>query len=335
MIPINRQNRDRIGWSSGLFSGLTWGLDNALLRHVLLLAPFLTDPDLLIAGYFVCCLLHEVIGGISLSMLLGLKGRLKGFFRQLFTRDGMMIGAGALCGGPFAMTCYLMSLSHGGVAITAGVTALYPLIGMLLAVLILKERMLQRSWLGIMVAMLGIFYIGFHSDSPDDYASFEGILYAVGAAVGWAAEGIFCAYGMRHGKIDHTRAALIREFVSSIAFLLIVPFMIGNPGGVKWVIGEIFSDPEAWILLGVAAIIGMYSFYLWYRAIRLIGVGRSVCLNVTYSFWAVLFAALFFGVRMTANVYIGTLLVIAGVCLATIFRPIRKFLKGGVLNFKS
>lgn len=316
------------GWIAGLFSGVLWGLDASLLRYVLMLAPFMIDPVLAVWGYFVCCLIHEIIGVIGMSSYLGARGKLKNFKRLFFSRDGLLIMTGALFGGPFAITCYIFALAKGGLALTAGITSAYPLICTVMAVWLLKERLHPRSWLGIMVVVLGVFYIWYTPDEEIDITSWKGSLLALGAAVGWATEGVLGALGMKSGKISHGHAMLIREITSSVAYLIFTPLILGGVFNLGHAVSVVFSHTEAWILLIVAAISGMVSYYLWYKAIYSIGASRAVCLNVTYAFWAVLFGSLLFKLDMTGYDYFGALLVLIGVCTATIYYPRKVLMKG-------
>lgn len=57
---------------------------------------------------------------------------------------------------------------------------------------------------------------------------------------------------------------------------------------------------------------------MWYTAIDSIGATRALCLNVTYSFWAVVFTFVFIGGALSLNIIIGSLMVVAGVATATL-----------------
>ncbi len=171
-----------------------------------------------------------------------------------------------------------------------------------------------------MVAMVGIFYIGFNPDTFSDRSSIAGILFAAGGAIGWGVEAVFCSYGTKSGKIDYRTATLMRETISAIAYIIIIACIIGDLSDLGVTVTGIFSDTTAWILLVATAVIGMFSFYLWYKSIFMIGAARSVCLNITYSFWAVLFGTFILHDHMSSYDYIGSLLVIAGVFVATVFK---------------
>ena len=68
------------------------------------------------------------------------------------------------------------------------------------------------------------------------------------------------------------------------------------------------------------ALIGMSSFLMWYTGIDLIGAAKALCLNVTYSFWAVVFSFLIIGGAISINIVIGSIMIISGVTIATLIK---------------
>jgi drug/metabolite transporter (DMT)-like permease len=188
------------------------------------------------------------------------------------------------------MTFYTIGISVGGAALTASVTAIYPILGTALAVLILKEKTGLQTWIGLVVSVIGIIVIGWSPSSGGETNLLLGILISLVAAIGWATEGVVSGYGMKDGNVDPKMALVIRYIVSSIVYLFIVaPIFAG--GFVDSIGGyaAIFSDTSCGILLAVTALIGMSSFLCWYMSIDNIRASKALCLNVTYSFWSVVF----------------------------------------------
>ena len=309
----------RKGYACGIGSGMTWGLDTVLIGVAMLAAPFVDHPVLLVGGTFICSMLHDAFAAIWMLLIMGSKGELKHLKSALFTKDGLFCVLGALFGGPLAMTFYMLAIAKGGPALTATVTACYPLLGSALAVLVLKEKMSLRSWMGLLVCILGIVFIGYAPSDGQNTSVVAGILLAAVAAIGWATEAVVCGYGMKAGKVNPQMALLIRELTSGIVYLLIVaPLMMGGFGNVVEGTVAVFQDWHAWAVLLVTALIGMSSFFIWYSSIDLIGASKALCLNVTYSFWAVVFTFIFMKSALTPNIVVGSLMVVAGVTLATV-----------------
>ncbi len=314
----------RLGYIYGLGSGLTWGLDTVLIGIAMAMAPFTENPLLVVGGTFICSMFHDTFAAFWMLIIMGFRGRLKDLCKSIKTRDGLFCVLGALFGGPLAMTFYMLAIAKGGPALTATVTACYPLLGSAMAVVILKEKMSIRGWSGLFICILGIIYIGYAPFGEQNINIVGGIMLAAVAAIGWATESVVCGYGMKAGKIDPQMALLIREVTSGTVYLLIVvPLMVGGYSDMLGGILTVFSYFPAWGTLFVTAFVGISSFFMWYTAIDSIGAARALCLNVTYSFWAVVFTFVFIGGALSLNIIIGSVMVVAGVATATLVT--RKF----------
>ena len=315
MTPVTM----RKGYATGILSGMTWGLDTVLIGVAIAMTPFVENPVLLIGGTVICSMLHDVFAALWMLVIMGYKGRLKDLMPAIKSKDGLFCVLGALFGGPLAMTFYMLAIAKGGAALTAIVTACYPLLGSAMAMVILKEKVRLRGWLGLLICILGIIYIGYTPGSEADVNVIGGIMLATVAAIGWATEGVVCGYGMKDGNVDPQLALLIRELTSGIVYLLIVaPLMVG--GYKEMVIGTmaVFSDTICWLTLLFTALIGMSSFFCWYTAIDLIGAAKALCPNVTYSFWAVVFTFFLVGTVLSINIIVGSFMVVGGVAVATL-----------------
>lgn len=326
------QMNSRKGVISGILSGATWGLDAVMLGAVMMMAPFVDNPVLLVAGGVLCSALHDVFSAIWLFIYMGAKGRMKELGPALKTSDGRWCILAAIFGGPLAMTFYTLAISEGGAALAASVTAIYPLLGTALAVLILKEKTGIQTWIGLVVCVIGIIIIGW---SPADMSNINitlGVIFALIAAIGWATEGVVSGYGMKAGIVDPYIALLIRYITSATVYILLVSPVFGH-GFVNAGIGiaAIFSYAPCWILLALTALVGMLSFLCWYTAIDNIGATKGLCLNVTYSFWSVLFTLLlslilpqYFAGKVTLYIVVGSLMILGGVTMATIYQEFQK-----------
>lgn len=307
------------GYINGIGSGITWGLDAVLVGIVMTMAPFVENPILLVGGGFVCSMLHDVFAAVWMLLIMGYRGQLKKIVPAIKSRDGLFCVLGALFGGPFAMTFYMMAIVASGAALAATVTSCYPLLGSFLAVLILKEKVKLRNWLGLFICILGIIYIGYSPETTIATKVGIGIEFSLLAAIGWASESAICGYGMKSGDVSPLMALLIREITSASAYLFIVlPIMLKGYGNAAEGIWAVFSYFPCWILLAITALIGMLSFLMWYTSIDLIGASKGLCLNVTYPLWAVVFTVLITGSVITQNIVVGSVLIVSGVTITTL-----------------
>ena len=322
------QTNSRKGIIAGGLSGATWGLDAVMLGVVMVMAPFVENPILLIAGGVLCSALHDVFSAMWLFGYMGMKGRLNELGHAIKTKDGRWCALAAIFGGPLAMTFYTLAISEGGAALAASVTAIYPLLGTALAVLILKEKTGLQTWIGLIVCVIGIIVMGWSPADTENVNISLGVLLALVAAIGWATEGVLCGYGMKAGVVDPYLALLIRYTTSAIVYIFIVSPLFGG-GFVNASIGiaAIFSYAPCWVLLAITALVGMLSFLCWYTAIDNIGATKGLCLNVTYSFWSVCFTLLlsiflpeYFSGVLSWFIAIGSILILGGVTMATLYK---------------
>lgn len=321
------QTNNRKGIIAGVLSGATWGLDAVLLGVVMVMAPFVENPVLLVAGGVLCSALHDLFSALWLFIYMGGKGRLKELVPALKTNDGRWCMLAAVFGGPLAMTFYTLAISTSGAALAASVTAIYPLLGTALAVLILKEKTGMQTWLGMAICVIGILIMGWSPSSVGNSNLTLGVLFALIAAIGWATEGVVSGYGMKDGVVDPQMALLIRYITSAVVYIFVVaPLFAGGFNNAGSGILAIFSYAPCLILLAVTALVGMISFLCWYTAIDNIGATKGLCLNVTYSFWSVLFTFVlslilpaYFAGSVTWAIVTGSLMVIGGVTMATLY----------------
>lgn len=309
----------RKGYLNGFFSGITWGLDIVLIGMVMSMMPFQDNPSLFVGSVLICAMLHDLFAACWMLVIMEIKGRLEDLPKALKTRDGMFCILGALFGGPLAMTFYILAIAKGGPALTGAVTACYPLLGALLATVILKERMNIMGWSGLLVCISGIAIIAYVPSEGQSLDTYGGIMFALVAAVGWAVEAVVCGYGMRSGRVSPQVALLIRELTSGIVLVsIVVPIILGGYPELITHISVVFNYPRIPGILCVTALVGMTSFLMWYTSINLIGASRALCLNVTYGFWSVVFSFVLTDNDLSLSIISGAVMIIAGVAVSTL-----------------
>jgi len=316
------------GYVSGVYSGVAWGFDAVLLGAVMAMAPYAENPVLVASGAILTSALHDVFAAIWMAAYMARQGRLKELGTALKTRDGRWCALSALFGGPLAMTFYVLAIATGGAALTASVTAIFPLLGMVLAVIILKEKTGVQSWLGVLLCVAGIMVMGHTPSDAGQVNVLGGISLSLVAALGWAAEGVVCGYGMKDGKVDPMMALLIREITSGLAYVAIVaPLLMKGFGNFVAGSAAFFAYWPAWVLLAFVSLMGMSSYGSFYAAIDSIGAAKSLCLNATYSFWAVVLTWFLatvlptcFQSTITTSIVIGSVCMFVGVSMAALYQ---------------
>lgn len=292
----------------GIFSGALWGLDTVILGLALALAPFLDAPEASLAS----ALLHDAICAIILLIYMGARGRLKNTLAAIRTRSGRAIALGALLGGPFGMTGYLIAINNIGPGFTAIISTFYPAVGTLLAYLFLKERMRPRQILALLVALGAIILIGYSSTGAATEGNpIIGIIAALACVFGWGSEAVILAWGMKDEEVDEDSALQIRETTSALVYLAVVAPIGGVLGFTVSAVPTVATG-----VIALAALAGTASYLFYYTAINTVGASRGMALNISYSAWAVIFALLIMGTVPSALQLVCCVVILLGTVLA-------------------
>ena len=302
------------GFVTALISAVFWGLNGVMLGFASMFDPFVIAASIFVAS-IVQAALHDGFAAIWVFLYNLKNGKVKEYLRVLNTRPGKMICIGGIFGGPVAMTGYILGINMAGAAYAMPITALCPCVGALLAAVFLKEKIIPRVWVGIVLAVLGVIIVSYvppEGTTPETF--YLGLALASLAAFGWGFEGMLGAYGT--DLIDPNLATGLK-YISSFAVYVIVvvpiasafPFMI-----------EAVLSVKAMLVLALTASTAAACYVLWYKALNMTGVGRTMALNDTYVLWGLFFSWLLskFGLMefsLTPTLVIGAFVVVAGVIL--------------------
>jgi drug/metabolite transporter (DMT)-like permease len=301
-MPSNENGR-RTGVYKGLFSGFAYGLYTTLALIAGNYSPLAGAAGFLAAPY-VCAGLNDLFAGIWLSLYNMKKGQLKKVWKSIFTFPGRMIVLGSLLGGPMANGAYLAGLSMAG-AYAIPVTATCSLFGTLFGWIFLKQRPGKRTAAGMILCVAGAVIINW--TKPEGSPHFTlGIICAFAAAISWGLEGVIASYG--GSQLDPDLAVNIRDLVSGIVILsLIVPAL--GAGKLLW--ETLYAGvPALWLMAsGLAAAM---SFLAWYGANAAVGCAVGMSLNVTYTFWGMLFCVVFLNQALTVTMVLGAVVIVVG-----------------------
>lgn len=269
----------------GLISGILWAIDTVILGVALGMTPYLDAPQ----ASIVSACVHDVFAALILLIFMGARGRLRDTVSALKTRSGKVVVLGALLGGPIGMSGYLAAINNIGPGYTAAISAFYPAVGSALAWLLLKERMKLKQVLALLVALVGVMLMGLTSaDAVTGNGNVAvGILGVCACVFGWGSEAVILAWGMQDSAVDNETALQIRETTSALAYGIVVVPLTGSFG---FAVQTAVTPANGIVLL--AALAGTVSYLFYYKAIDAIGASRGMALNISYSAWAVIFAAL-------------------------------------------
>ena len=292
----------------GIFSGALWGLDTSILALALVFVPFLDASESSLSS----ALLHDVTAALVLLVYMGLRGRLRDSLVAVKTQSGRAVMLGALLGGPFGMTGYLIAINHIGPGFTAIISTFYPAVGTVLAFVFLKERMSPKQIIALLVALGAIVMIGYSStQTVTEGNPVLGVIAALACVFGWGSEAVILAWGMRDDAVDNETALHIRETTSALVYVIVVAPIAGVVGFTLRAIPTAGTG-----VIAIAAIAGTASYLFYYKAIDTVGASRGMALNISYSAWAVIFAFLLQGTVPSVLQIVCCVVILVGTVLA-------------------
>ncbi|PJJ30714.1 DMT family transporter [Lacrimispora celerecrescens] len=304
-----RKKFKAIGVTTGLISGLMYGLYTTFVLIAGYYKPLAGAVGLFAAPY-VTSGLNDLFAGIWLTAYNVKTGRIREIGRSLRLFPGKIILIGSLVGGPIASGAYLMGLAMAG-AYAIPISAMYILFGALFARIFLKQKIVPRVGIGMVICVVGAIVINWVK--PEGSTNFTlGIICAFVAAIGWALEGVFAAYGS--AMLDTDVVINIRQLLSGIVDLVVILPMVGGMGLLK---DTLFSMPPVMWLL-VSGLCAAISYLCWYKSNSTIGCAMGMSLNITYAFWGVLFCILFLKQPLTPTIIIGSIIIILGAVLVSV-----------------
>lgn len=263
----------------GLLSGVFWGLDSVLLGVVLSSVIFMSLGD---NGSLYSTFIHDSASFVLLFVLIAVRGKIKDFTKVLFSKSGAIIACAALLGGPIGMGSYIISIKYLGSSMAAGISAVYPIFGLILGYLLFKEKLSKQGIVGVILAVSAIVMMSISGIGVIDNLG-VGLLAAIGCVVGWGSEAVIVGVALKE-DVSAEIALGIRQMVSGLTYgLIIVPFL-GYEG-----VMQIFGNGNLVVLLIGAGVVGTVSYLCYYKAIGMIGAGRAMGLNISYPAWAFLF----------------------------------------------
>lgn len=284
--------KNKSGISFGLFSGLFWGLGLTISAYIFSL--YNVSP-------FVVAFVHDFISIFILAAILLIKYKKIDF--KIFTNiRNISVIIGALLAGPIGMQCNLYAVKYIGGGLTSSITAVYPAVSVILAIVFLKHKVSKKTIVGIALIIAGIFAQSYTSEQVNSF--YIGFLFALICAVAWGSESVLSSYAMSN-NLTEIETLLIRQVTSFLAYLVIVLF---NGFSVSEV-----ADVKLGGLIFIFVLSNMISYIAYYMSINRLKPAKATGLNVSYVVWTVVFSAIFLGIGLSTLVVITSLVIMLGV----------------------
>ena len=284
--------KNKSGITFGLFSGVFWGLGLTISAYIFSL--YNVSP-------FVVAFVHDFISIFILAAILLIKYKKIDF--KIFTNiRNISVIIGALLAGPIGMQCNLYAVKYIGGGLTSSITAVYPAVSVILAIVFLKHKVSKKTIVGIALIIAGIFAQSYTSEQVNSF--YIGFLFALICAVAWGSESVLSSYAMSN-NLTEIETLLIRQVTSFLAYLVIVLF---NGFSVSEV-----ADVKLGGLIFIFVLSNMISYIAYYMSINRLKPAKATGLNVSYVVWTVVFSAIFLGIGLSTLVVITSLVIMLGV----------------------
>ena len=312
----------RYGVIAGIFSGITWALYTIINNLITKNAIFNSYIEKMFIPVLVIVFLHDFFSSIWLFFYLWKKKKFFELKKTIKSKNIFLIFLGALFGGPIGMSGYLLGIKYMGASYTASFSSTYLIVGTILSVIFLKEKINLKMIIAVLINMVGIFILNFQINEMDsNKISILGIFSLMLCIFGWALEGLIASYILKYKNtdIEPSIAIFIRQLTSTIFYsFLIIPYI----GAYNLVFIVLKSN----IVLYIALISGSLSFFLWYYSMSIIGVARGISLNVSYIIWTIIFEIILFNTKFQLNFIVASILFIVSVILIAM-SPEEKYIK--------
>ena len=306
----------KYGVIAGLFSGITWALytiiNNLITKNII----FNSYIEKMFIPVLVIVFLHDFFSSIWLFFYLWRKRKLFELKRTIKSKNMFLIFLGALFGGPIGMSGYLLGIKYMGASYTASFSCTYLILGTILSVVFLKEKINLKMIIAVLINTAGIFILNFQVNEMDsDKISILGIFSLILCIFGWALEGLIASYILKYknADIEPSIAIFIRQLTSTVFYsFLIIPYIRAY--------NLVFIVLKSNIALYIAliSVIGSLSFFLWYYSMSIVGVARGISLNISYIIWTIIFEIIVFNVKFQLNFIVASILLIVSVILIAI-----------------
>ncbi|MGI6009605.1 MAG: EamA/RhaT family transporter [Methanomethylophilus sp.] len=311
LIKADHKKKIRFGLIMGIFCALYWGvwyvpgaavwdlpdLLNSLSANLAENHPGLDEN----ANTVMVCVFLTGLNAIACALVLfiwnGALGKLPEFHRTLveFKAASKYFLLAGICGACAVSGTYIAStfLSPGFAAV-AGL--LYPIIGTIMSVLYLKQKVSRRGYLAIIVLLVGgiTLYAGsMISPSSESVNPGLGAIGGVMAAVGWGFEGVVAGKAL---DICEPDVGLHLRFCFEALFWIIVMLIFTACGyNLFYSIGDVLCDWADFIVVLLLGLSFAWCYVTWYKSFPFLGVARGQAVGSLYAACAVIFLIIFFG----------------------------------------
>lgn len=322
---MDHEKKKRIGILMGIFCALYWGVwyvpgyaiyETPLIADVFdnaINAGFSEDVAGVLQAIFLTAL-NAIACAILLFIWnggLGKLGELKRTIVQVkaVTKYYMIAG---ICGACAVSGTYIAALFLSpGFAAIAGL--LYPIVGTIMSVLYLKQKVSKRGYLAVIVLVAGGITLYSGSIITDASGNVIGIIGGLMAAIGWGFEGVVAGKALDLTEPD---IGLHLRFIFEGIFWILVLIVLLIAGAPMLDTLSGLLEPTSFLMVLLIGFSFAWCYVTWYKSFPMIGVARGQAIGSLYAACAVIFLTIFLGPEAALGYTDDSMLIIVSTTIA-------------------
>jgi len=324
-----KENKNRVKWGFiwAILCAITWGLGYIPMTVVWGVGPigdnlagyFDGSSSYLIAGVIIAGFQAIMCAVVLLIVWSATNGKFKESIKTFtHVKISKWLLLASLFGGPCAVYGSTLAIGYIGPSFAAGMGLLSAITGVVIGRIFFKERISQKTILGIILLLVGGIIILNPADMLDNIKnSADGAIYGyIGclmSIIGWGVEGAFAAKAIDITDADSSQP--VRYMWESVVWICILFPVIGVIAGPSDFFGALFdcitnTSFVFWTIMA-ALTLGM-CYACMYKCYPLIGVGRTLSMTALYVPLQIVFILVFMGIMPTYLLVVGTVTCVAG-----------------------
>lgn len=230
-------------------------------------------------------------------------------FRQLAKLRAQEWGAVlliALGGSLLATVFFTASFSYVSPSVAILLQKIQPLVAIVLAASLLRERLSRYFWVWTIIAIGGAYLISFPNLNPGSLTTYDGsmrgIIFALTAAFFWGASTVFGRF-----VLAKTSFQMMTSLRITLAFLMLGAYFIvsGRTGELTGI-----GATDMWRLIAIAVFTGTGALFIYYRGLADTKASIATIAELAFPFSAVVLNWLFLGISLSAMQIVGGLILV-------------------------
>ncbi len=284
-------NRYKTGPWLVVVAALMWALD----------APFRKYLTLDLSSTTIVLMEHLTIAVLVFVFLF----RYLSEFRKLGWREWLAVVFIGFGGSALATVLFTQSFHYVNPSVSILLQKVQPIITILLAAALLKEKLTKNFWSWAIVGIFGAYLITFPElriSGLEFGGGTLGVVFALLAAFLWGGSTVFGRVVLRKLSFQAMTAA---RFLSALVFLFVLEIYYGRLGELRT------ATPKDWLYVLIIAILaGFVSLFIYYRGLQFTKASIATIGELAFPFAAVIVNWIFLGATLTLAQILGGLILL-------------------------